>query len=177
MSFIVCPEQETGALERAAELICMAARTAPKGKGKDLLATAIVNGEEKRLITDRMRLIAQREQMPFFERDAGNVDASPVLLLFGSRKEPLLLPCCGFCGFADCEAMEAAGGTCSFNTIDLGIAVSSAAARASDLRLDNRIMFTAGKAVLELGLLGPEVQIALGLPLSVTGKSPFFDRK
>lgn len=177
MSFVTCPEQEVGALVGAAELICMAARTAPKGKGKDLLVTAIVDGKEKKLITDQMCLIAQREEMPFFERDAGNVDASPVLLLFGSCKEPLLLPCCGFCGFPDCAAMEAAGGTCSFNTIDLGIAVSSAAARASDLRLDNRIMYTAGKAVLELGLLGPEIQIVLGLPLSVTGKSPFFDRK
>lgn len=29
---------------------------------------------------------------------------------------------------------------------------------------------------LELGMLGKEVAIAYGIPLSATGKSPFFDR-
>ena len=72
--------------------------------------------------------------------------------------------------------MLAAGGTCSFNAGDLGIAVGSAVSRAADLRIDNRIMYSAGKAALELGFLGSEVAIAYGIPLSVSGKSPFFDR-
>jgi uncharacterized ferredoxin-like protein len=38
---------ETPGLRSAAESICLAARTAPKGKGKDLLATALVTDEEK----------------------------------------------------------------------------------------------------------------------------------
>jgi len=37
-------------------------------------------------------------------------------------------------------------------------------------------MFTVGKAALSLGLL-PEAHTAYGLPLSASGKSPFFDRK
>jgi uncharacterized ferredoxin-like protein len=88
----------------------------------------------------------------------------------------LQIPACGFCGFADCDVMQEAGGTCSFNSGDLGIAVGSAVATAADLRIDNRVMYTAGKAALELGLLGDDVEIAYGVPLAAKGKNPFFDR-
>jgi len=169
-------EVESPGILHSAQLICIAARTAPKGKGKDLLTTAIVTGEEKQKLAERMRIIAERDGLAFFARDAGNIDQVEVVVLLGSRKEPLGLPHCGYCGFDDCAAMLAAGGSCSFNVGDLGIAVGSAASRAADLRLDNRIMYSAGKAALELGLLGSAVAIAYGLPLSATGKSPFFDR-
>lgn len=72
--------------------------------------------------------------------------------------------------------MQAAGALCSFNSGDLGIAVGSAVSVATDHRVDNRIMYSAGKAALELGLLGDGVAIAFGVPLSATGKNPFFDR-
>jgi len=37
-------------------------------------------------------------------------------------------------------------------------------------------MFTIGKAAASLGLLG-EYRLIMGIPLSVSGKSPYFDRK
>lgn len=43
--------------------------------------------------------------------------------------------------------------------------------------IDNRIMYTAGIAAKEMGLLGQDVRIILTIPLTVTGKNPFFDRK
>ncbi|MCK4639266.1 MAG: ferredoxin domain-containing protein, partial [Bacteroidales bacterium] len=46
-----------------------------------------------------------------------------------------------------------------------------------DNRVDNRIMYTAGQAVIELGLLGEDVKIVYVIPLSATSKNPFFDRK
>jgi len=167
---------ENSGLERAAEHICVAARTAPKGKGKDLLVTAIVTGVEKGQLQRQMRLIGERDNVEFFLRDAGNLEQAPVVVLIGTRKEPLRLPACGYCGFVDCEAMLDAGGTCTFNSGDLGIAVGSAAAIAADFRIDNRIMYTAGKAAVELGMLGDEVVIAYGIPLAAKGKNPFFDR-
>lgn len=167
---------ENSGLVRAAENLCIAARTAPKGKGKDLLTTAVVSGADKEHLQKRMRLIGQRDGVPIFLRDADNLDHAPVVVLLGIRKEPLGLPACGYCGFKDCAAMKKAGGTCSFNTGDLGIALGSAAALAADLRIDNRIMYTAGKAALELGLLGEQVEIAYGIPLAARGKNPFFDR-
>lgn len=170
-------EMETEQILDAASLICMAARTAPKGRGLDLLRTAVVSGEDKLRIADKMREIARRDDVPFFIRDAENVDQAKVLILVGTKTKPLGLPNCGFCGFLNCEALQSAGGVCSFNSGDLGIALGSAVSRAADLRIDNRILYSAGKAAVELGLLGAEVRIAFGLPLSVTGKNPFFDRK
>jgi uncharacterized ferredoxin-like protein len=84
---------------------------------------------------------------------------------------------CGFCGKPTCEALEMAGGTCAFNSIDLGIATMSAAEVAGRFHIDNRIMYSIGRACLDLGMFGPKVKQALGIPLSVTGKNPFFDRK
>lgn len=160
-----------------AEQVCVAARTAPKGRGKDLLVTAIVTGEEKERLCRKMREIASRDAIAFFERDAGNIEEVGVVVLLGTRKEPLGIPRCGYCGFDDCGTMAAAGGVCSFNTGDLGIALGSAVSQAADLRLDNRIMYSAGKAAIELGFLGEEVAIAYAIPLSVSAKSPFFDRQ
>ena len=48
---------------------------------------------------------------------------------------------------------------------------------AADRRVDTRIMYTAGCAALALGLLGADVKIAYAIPLSISGKNPFFDRK
>lgn len=168
---------ENAALEQIAGMLCVAARTAPKGKGRDLLVTAVANGSDKQALQDRMRLIAARDGVAFFSRDADNLEHAPVVVLIGTRKQPLGLPHCGFCGFTDCAAMLAAGGTCSFNSGDLGIAIGSAAALAADCRVDNRIMYTVGKAVLELKMLGEDVEIAYGIPLAARGKNPFFDRK
>ena len=48
---------------------------------------------------------------------------------------------------------------------------------AASHHVDNRIMFSAGKAALNLNLFDDnQVKIAYGIPLSVSGKSPFFDR-
>lgn len=167
---------ENEGLLAAARQICLAARTAPKGKGKDLLVTAIIGGEEKDRLSQQMKKIGQEQELAFFLRDAANVDAVELMVLLASKKEPLGLTYCGYCGFENCAGMLQAGGTCSFNAGDLGIAVGSAVSIAADLRIDNRVMFSVGKAALDLNLLGADVQLAYGIPLSATGKSPFFDR-
>jgi uncharacterized ferredoxin-like protein len=169
-------DEKSGMFEMA-RMICAAARTAPKGRSIDLLTTAIVDGEEKDKLAERMRYIAERDGLAFFERDAGNVCQAPVVILFGSKNQPLGLPHCGYCGFDGCKALKDAGGVCAFNSGDLGIAIGSAVSRAADLRIDNRVLYTAGKAALELKLLGEDIALAYGLPLSITGKNPFFDRK
>lgn len=169
-------EFEAQGLLDVARQMCLAARTAPKGKGKDLLTTAIVTGKDKQRLSSCMRDLGRRWELPFFLRDADNLDSTEVLVLIGTRKEPLGIPHCGFCGFVDCAAMLSAGGCCSFNVGDLGIALGSAASRAADMRVDNRIMYSVGKAVLELGILEETVQLVYGIPLSATAKNPFFDR-
>jgi uncharacterized ferredoxin-like protein len=169
-------DEKNGLLD-CARMICAAARTAPKGRGLDLMTTAIVSGDEKDRLVERMHLIAERDGVAFFARDAENVRQAQLIILFATSKKPLGLPNCGFCGFDNCAELQRVGGVCAFNSGDLGIAIGSAVSRAADLRIDNRILYSAGKAALELGLLGEDAALAFGLPLSVTGKSPFFDRK
>ena len=41
---------------------------------------------------------------------------------------------------------------------------------------DSNVMFSAGLAAKELGVFGAPVQAAVGVPLSVSEKSPYFDR-
>ena len=168
--------EEEGLLEVARKM-CIAARTAPKAKGRDNLLTLTLTGGEKDAVAAEMQRIGEETQAFFFVRDAANVRVATALIILGTRIDQMGLPNCGFCGFADCEANRTNGGICAFNTGDLGIAVGSAVGTASDCRVDNRIMFTAGRAALNLRLLGDEVRIAYGIPLSVAGKNPFFDRK
>ena len=62
-----------------------------------------------------------------------------------------------------------------FQLVDLGIALGSAVKLASDLSVDNRMMYTIGSAAKAQKLLDSDVII--GIPLSVSGKNPYFDRK
>jgi uncharacterized ferredoxin-like protein len=43
--------------------------------------------------------------------------------------------------------------------------------------VDNRILFSAGKAAINLGYFPETATIVYGIPLSVSSKSPFFDRE
>ena len=82
---------------------------------------------------------------------------------------------CGLCGFSDCHTCEEAGGVCAQLLVDLGIAVSSAVSAAAQDYVDNRIMWSIGKAAAELEDIERGV-CWLGIPLSITGKNIFFDR-
>ncbi len=65
---------------------------------------------------------------------------------------------------------------CSLNSIDVGIAIGSACATAADLRLDTRVMYSIGVAVEQLGWIGEEVHLTMGIAISASSKNPFFDR-
>ena len=142
-----------------------------------MIVSAVLDREDIVKLQNVMRDMAETHGVSTFARDAGNLDGVHTALLLGTRLEPLGLKVCGLCGFGDCAGCREAGGRCAFNTGDLGIALGSAAAVAADRHADNRIMYTMGMAALRDGWLGPEVKVAYGIPLSATGKNPFFDRK
>ena len=58
--------------------------------------------------------------------------------------------------------------------LDMGIAIGSAVKTAAMLNVDNRIMYRVGVVVREMNLV--DWDFVMGIPLSVTGKSIFFDR-
>jgi uncharacterized ferredoxin-like protein len=162
---------------QVAELMAVAARTAPKGCGIDNLEVRLVDGAEKDALGEEMRRAGKETSVDFFVRDGNNVDTAIVVLLFGARISPIFCPNCGFCGYKDCEENIDHNGICMFNVVDLGIALGSAATVAAAHKIDNRILFSAGKAALNLGYFPEDVTIAYGIPLSISSKSPFFDRE
>lgn len=169
---------EQQAVLAAAQAVCAAARTAPKAKGTDYLDTLILTGEEKDRLADKMDEIAAAMGAGFFSRDAGNVRAAQAVVLIGTAEDKRGLGrLCGYCHFDDCAGCAEKGGACVYDFVDLGIALGSAAALAADLRMDNRILFSAGRAAREMNLMDEKITAIFALPLSVSGKSPFFDRK
>lgn len=124
----------------AAKQIMMAARTAPKGKGVDIIEIATVTGDDLLALAHRMREESEKRDMKF--SCAENPQENP----------------------------------CAINSIDVGIAIGSACSKAADMRIDTRVMFSAGAAAQEMNLL-PGCRQVIALALSVSSKSPFFDRK
>jgi len=169
-------ELERDSLFIVAELMCLAARTSPKGVGVDNIVTGVVSGSTKDMLVSEMRSIDKELQnLRVFGINADMVSISELVVLIGTRFKRLMIPTCNFCGFKDCEASSKAGGICVFNIGDLGIAIGSALSVAGRHHADNRVMFTIGKAALNLKLLGDDVKIVYGIPLSAKGKNPYFD--
>ena len=171
-------DMELRAVMDTAQAMCAAARTAPKARGFDRIVTAVLTGEDKDALAAEMERMGAEMGADFFVRDGGNLRAAQAIVLIGIRESKRGLgSICGYCHFADCAECAQQGGVCVSDPVDVGIAVGSAAAVAADRRVDNRVLFSAGRAAISLGTLGEGVGQVFGIPLSVSGKSPFFDRK
>jgi uncharacterized ferredoxin-like protein len=154
-----------------------AARTAPKAKGIDTLEIALADKKDIEQIAAKMKEIGSNMNLPGFVRDAGNILKAEAMVLIGTKIKTIGLIYCGLCGFENCtEKQNHPDHPCAFNTGDLGIAVGSAVSVAMDARVDNRIMYSVGMAVKELGIMGDDVKVIYGIPLSSSSKNIFFDR-
>ena len=166
---------EREAAMHVADIMVAAARTAPKGSGKDKIISMAISGEDKDRLAEIMREIYKETGIEIFNRDAGNVDKSHVVVLMGAKSEPFGFAC-GMCGYENCGKMAKAGANCAFNITDLGIAVGSAVSIAADNRVDSRVMYTVGQGGIRMGCFPEDVRVAYGIPLSTGSKSIFFDR-
>ena len=190
MPIISSKDVEMDAILTVAKLMAASARTAPKGRGVDRIVTAIVSGEEKERIAEAMDKKTREKKNPItaFEQDAKALRNSSCALLIGVKgtmpKKPENPLNCGACGQSSCAEFIKAekklgedftGPVCIFEAMDLGIAVASAAKTASELNVDNRIMYTMGAAAKAIGIL--DADIIIGIPLSTTGKNIYFDRR
>lgn len=172
-------QMEQQAILEVASLMCAAARTAPKAKGIDNIVTLVLTGDDIVKLSEKMQEIGLRvfgKPEGHFARDAANVLQAQAVVLIGVKRHWYGLPYCSMCGFANCDECKSANANCAFAPMDLGIAIGSAVAAAADLRVDNRILFSVGKAAEEMGYLDEDI-IWQGIPLSISGKNPFFDRK
>ena len=169
-------------MKQIAGMMAVAARTAPKGKGDDFIEIKILEKKEMPRLADAMVKYGEETGKANFDRDGENVRHSDAVVLI-SLKDPVHLGLnCGACGFDTCAEMEDSlrqgpefqGPLCSWRMIDLGIALGSAVKTASLFNADNRIMYRIGVVALREKMITGEV--AVGVPLSATGKSIYFDR-
>ncbi len=171
-----------------AGLMAAAARTAPKAGGKDFLEIVVVHEEaDLAAIAGKMREHApESSNEAFWLRDAENIEQAHAVVLVGLAKAVTAGYDCGACGFPSCKEFLASrtlsdkplgytGPHCALRMMDIGVALSSAAKTASLLNVDCRVQQRVGAAARALGLI--QAEVALGIPLGVYGKSPFFDRK
>ena len=159
----------------AAHQLMIAARTAPKAKGCDIIEIALVSDRsDLEALAAEMRRQADITGMKFLLSDADNILSGEAVLLIGTQAMPQSLNC-GYCGYATC-ALKPDFTPCAFNSIDVGIAVGSACSRAADLRLDTRVMFSAGWCSQHLNWL-PGCNQTIAIAIGAASKNPFFDRK
>ena len=173
------------AVVEVAKLMAISARTAPKAKGIDDIDIVLLEDrKDLEKLADKMEEIGRETDRGFFIRDAECVRKSSAVLLIGVRGDKPKEINCGGCGYEGCEEFRKAekivgrdysGPNCALQLLDLGIAIGSAVKTASNLNVDNRIMFSAGVAAIKLGMI--KCGVALAIPLSVHGKNIYFDRK
>jgi uncharacterized ferredoxin-like protein len=166
-------------LRLVAELMALSARTAPKGRGDDFIITEIVEEDALQILGRKMIEFGERTEKELFDRDARNVMDSAAVLLIGMKNATPLGLNCGACGHEKCieinsQEGEFKGPQCCLRVLDLGIALGSAVKTASLLNADNRIMYRIGPVAKEMGLI--DADVVIGIPLSATGKSIYFDR-
>ena len=176
-------EVKKRALLDAAAQVSVAARTAPKSRGRDDLLISILTDDEMVRLAEELESLSLQRGIGWFKRDADNVRRSQAVILFGVKGSKARELNCSGCGYKDCAEFESvekiakadfSGPNCIFPLIDLGIALGSAVKLASELGVDNRIMYTVGLAAKKLGLI--DADVVMGLPLSATGKNIYFDR-
>ena len=183
-------ELEREAARIIAAVMASSARTAPKAMGIDAIKTMVVDADDLQHLAGAMENRAKEQPpylAPIFVRDAQNVRNSSCVLLIGVTGEPRMRikePLdCGACGYETCgkflnarkqEGKDFSGPNCVFPVIDLGIALGSAAKVASELNVDNRMMYTIGATAKKLQLLDSD--IIIGIALSIAGKNIYFDR-
>jgi uncharacterized ferredoxin-like protein len=157
----------------------VAAITAPKTKGENFVVTKTLQGEELKKLGEGMLTHAEETGIEGFARDGRNVLASGAVVLIGIKDAEVADLNCGACGAEACIAIntydgEFSGPHCALRSLDMGIAIGSAVKTAGLLNVDNRVMYRAGVVARSLALI--EADFVMGIPLSISGKSIYFDR-
>lgn len=178
-------KRERRGIMAAADLMLVAARTAPKSGGRDDIVTALVTGPETEALAEELERIAAEQNDAAWLKPVGLVRSATAIVLIGVRGTKSYVCNCGACGYASCADFAAAptragrdydGPNCIFKVMDLGVALGSAVKTAGLLNADNRLYYRIGKAARRLRCL-PEASVIIGIPLSASGKNPNFDRE
>ena len=77
----------------AAHQIMVAARTAPKGKGIDIIEIITVTDEDIKQISEHLKVMSKETGMKFLLRDAENILQAEAMILIGTKKQNQGLNC------------------------------------------------------------------------------------
>ena len=101
---------------QAARRMMTAARTAPKGKGIDIIEIAMVTDGDILRLSDEMIRIAAETGFKFLLRDAENIKSADAVVIIGTSQKIQGLNC-AHCGFDTCvEKPDLV--PCAINSVD-----------------------------------------------------------
>ena len=169
-------------IQTVTQMMAVAAITAPKAKGENFVAVEVLQGPVLQELSLAMIAFGEQAHKANFDRDGKNVAKSDAVVLIGLKEPNTAGLNCGACGYPSCAELilqppyegEFRGPICAYRLLDMGIAIGSAVKTASLLNVDNRIMYRIGAVARQMGLV--DWHFVMGIPLSVTSKSIYFDR-
>ena len=167
-------------IKTVSELMELSAKTAPKGWGQDYVVIKTIFGEDVQQLGNSMIAWGKENNDALFIRDGNSVVKSVAVVFIGIKDADVAGLNCGACGFSSCKEVQPLehdqfkGPTCLIRILDMGIAIGSAVKTADIHNLDSRIMYRAGMIARKNKFV--DADYVMGIPLSATGKSIFFDR-
>ncbi len=174
-----------GGLDRAVELMAVAANTALMF-GKKKLKIVAIGPEEFEDLSGFCEGIAGLS--PLADRDgrsfADLAKEDARALVIGAKRKSVYNFDCGACGYATCEELNkvdtvegivANGPCCHFAVYDMHMAAMAAAAMAWRLGLHCRVFQTLGTAATACEFIS-DIDFCIGVAVSYQQTDPFFDR-
>ena len=186
MSIKEMPELVENGLDRAVELMSLAAHNSFRFKDRNSLKMISVGGEDLEQIAEYCFSLG--DMSPLAARDGRHLvqlmKEPCALLIFGDKRKSDFNYNCGACGYRSCaelnkaekvESLTANGPSCLFKNINLNIAANTAAAQAHRLGLHCRVFSTLAFAALALEVI-TDVDLVISVSVSAARKNPYFDR-
>jgi uncharacterized ferredoxin-like protein len=173
-------------LDRAVELMALAAHNSFRFKNRNTIQLISVGNEELEQIAEFCFSLG--DMSPLAARDGRHVMQlikEPCgLLIIGDKRKSDFGYNCGACGYRSCaemnqaeevESLTARGPSCQFKNINLNIAANAAASMAHRLGLHCRVFSTLAFGAMALNII-ENVDICISVSVSAAKINPYFDR-
>lgn len=173
-------------LDRAVELMSLAAHNSYRFKDRNSVKIISVEGEDLEQIAEYCFSLG--DMAPLAARDGRHLvqlmKEPCALLVMGDTRKSTFNYNCGACGYKTCaelnkaeevESLTANGPSCMFKNLNLGIAANAAASMAHRLGLHCRVFSTLAFSALALEVI-TDVDLVVSVSVSAAKKNPYFDR-
>jgi uncharacterized ferredoxin-like protein len=173
-------------LDRAVELMAVAAHNSFRFEGRNTMKMVAVGKEELEEIAEFCFSLG--DMSPLAARDGRFVmeliKEPCALLVFGDKRKSVFNYNCGACGYRTCAEMNAAeemesltanGPSCQFRNINLNIAANAAASLAWRLGLHCRVFSTLAFGAKAMEVI-EDCDIVTSVSVSAAKVDPYFDR-